>query len=170
MRPRKLYRGVLRRKLPSPLDVSAEEYIYKVLDRVIALADHHGLDWRLPGTTEALLAMGRYHVEGFQIAKKPGRKPSPKQTAHDIALFVEVTRGREEGQDDTRAYRRIAKRRGVKGEEIEKEVVNLRKRFNDLSQPKTEVQRRASMRMRRMVSLLDKEEQKSNRKSNKVVN
>ena len=169
MYPRKPYRGVLRRKMPSADDVSMAEWVLAWRERIVALADHYGLDLRLPGTLEALTEMGLDHVEAFQIAKKPGRKPA-RTPAQDIVLVVEVLQGREKGQNDTRAYRRIAKWSGVKEDEIEKAVTTLRKRFNTLTQPKTEGDRRASMRMRRMIRLLGKEEQKSNRKSNKVVN
>ena len=150
MRPPKPYGGVLRRKLPP--HASVEEYIYLVLDRIFALADHHGLDCRLPGTIEALYVMGRYHVEGFQLAKKPGRRTKPWQWANDLELFVEVKEGREKGQADTKAYRRLGKRRGFKEDEIEKAVSTLHKRFYDLTNPKTETQRRASTRMRRHIA------------------
>ena len=75
MRPPKPYGGVLRRKIPSLEDTPFDEWCFAILERVFALADHHGLDLRLPGTFEALYKMGRYHVEGFQLATKPGRKP-----------------------------------------------------------------------------------------------
>ncbi len=149
---RKPYKGVLRRKLPFPLDVSLEQYLNAVLDRVVALADHHGLDLRLPGTMEALLAMGRHHAECFKIAKKPGRKPKPWQWANDLELFVEIYKGREKGDLDTKAYRRLARQRGFKEDEIEKAVSTLHRRFYDLTNPKTETQRRASTRMRRHIA------------------
>ena len=160
MRPRKPYKGVLRRKLPSPEDTPVDEWCLAVHERIVALAEHQGLDWRLPSTTEALFAMGRDRVEGFQIAKKSGMKPKPGQAGRDIALFWEVWQGRKKGQKDTFAYRRIAKRRGVKEDEIDKAVTTLRKRFNDLTQPKTEAQRRAALRMWRTVVELTGEDQK----------
>ena len=155
MRPLKPYKGVLRRKMPSPDDVSTAEWCIAAIERVVALADHYGLDWRLPGTMKALTAMGLNHVEGFQPAKKPGLKPKPLQAARDLVLFVEVYKGREKGDQDTKAYRRLAMRWGAKEEEIDKAVSTLRKRYNDLTQPKTETQRRASMRMRRFLAQIN---------------
>ena len=124
---------VLRRKMPSPDDVSTAEWCIAAIERVVALADHYGLDWRLPGTMKALTAMGLNQVEGFQPAEKPGRKIKPRQVARDLVLFVEVYKGREKGDPDTKAYRRLAMRWGAKEDEIEKAVSTLRKRYNDLS-------------------------------------
>ncbi len=156
MRPRKPYKGVLRRKLPSPVETPIDVWCIAFYERLVALTDHYGLNSRASGYWKNLaLQLAEDHVEGFQLAKKPGRRTKPWQWANDLELFVEIYRGREKGDPDTKAYRRLAMRWGAKEEEIDKAVSTLRRRYNDLTQPKTETQRRASMRMRRFLAQIN---------------
>ncbi len=148
MRPRKPYKGVLRRKLPSPVDTPRDVWCIAYIERLCALADHYGLDWRAPdfGLDLALQLAGD-HVEGFQLAKKSGRPPKAGQVVKDAILCIEIMRAREEGRTDASAYRRAAKLRGVPEDMIEKEIGTLRKRFGDLMKPTT-----ATLRMWHMIA------------------
>ena len=151
MRPRKPYKGVLRRKLPSPVETTMGVFYVAYMERLDALADHYGLDWRAPGFgLDLALQLAGDHVEGFQLAKKSGRPPKPGQVSKDIILCIEIMRAREEGRTDASAYRRAAELQGVPENKIEKEIGTLRKRFGDLMKPNP-----ASFRMRHMVALLN---------------
>ena len=148
MRPRKPYKGVLRRKLPSPVETPIDVWCIAHFERLEALADHYGLDSRAPGFgLDLALQLAGDHVEGFQLAKKSGRPPKPGQVTKDIILCIEIMRAREEGRTDASAYRRAAKLRGVPEDMIEKEIGTLRKRFGDLMKPTT-----ATVRMWRMLA------------------
>ena len=148
MRPRKHYMGVLRRKLPSPVETPIDAWCIAFHERLVALADHYGLDWRAPGYWKDLaLQLAEDHVEGFQLAKKSGRPPKPGQVTKDFVLCIEIMRAREEGRTDASAYRRAAEWRGVPEDMIEKEIGTLRKRFGDLMKPTT-----ATVRMWRMLA------------------
>ncbi len=150
MRPRKPYKGVLRRKLPSPVDTPMDVWCIAYIERLCALADHYGLDWRAPDYwTDLALQLAEDHLEGFQLAKNTGRPPKPGQVANDIILCIEVMQAQKEGRTDASAFRRVAKLRGVPEDTIKKEIGTLRKRFGDLMKPTT-----ASFRMRHMVALL----------------
>ena len=151
MRPRKPYRGVLRRKLPSPVETPIDVWCIAFYERLVALTDHYGLNSRASGYWKNLaLQLAEDHVEGFQLAKKSGRPPKAGQVVKDAILCIEIMRAREEGRTDASAYRRAAKLRGVPEDMIEKEIGTLRKRFGDLMKPTA-----ASFRMRRMVALLN---------------
>ena len=155
------YTGVLRRRMPNPT-VPPVEWLEAYIERIIALTDHYGVDRRAPDSWEHLaLALAGDHVEGFQIhLGKGGRPPDPRQTAMDIALFVEVWKAREENRTDASAYRIVANRRRARG--IKMTEVTLRKRFNDLIKPG-----RASERMRRVIATWNEPAAKKSDKSDK---
>ena len=139
-RPRKPYQGVLRRRMPSPLDTPIDECLFALHERFVALAEHYGLDWRAPEVGLSLwFNLALDHVEGFQVKKKPGAKPTPGQTAHDIALWVEVLKAQDEGRPASSAYRRIVKRRRQRGLHVTEAA--LRKRFSVLMKKGPEARR-----------------------------
>ncbi len=153
-RPRKPYQGVLRRRLPSPLDTPMDEWLFAQHERFVALAEHYGLDWRAPDVGLSLAyKLAQDHVEGFQIKKKPGGKSPPGQAALDVALFVEVWKAQEEGRPASSAYRRIAKRRRQRGLHVTEAA--LRKRCSVLMKKGPATQRMLHAIVRRTVAAHD---------------
>ena len=139
-RPRKPYQGVLRRRLPSPLDTPMDEWLFAQHERFVALAEHYGRDWRAPDVGLSLAYdLAFDHVEGFQVKKKPGAKPKPEQTAYDIALWVEVLKAQDGGRPASSVYRRIVKRRRQRGLHVTEAA--LRKRFSVLMKKGPEARR-----------------------------
>ena len=117
------------------------------------------MDWRLPGNYGALWQIGQdLRLPGFEHAKLAGKKPTPDQVTRDIILLVEVMKVREEKKDDVVAYRRIIKRRRARGEPVneddQKAQGALRKRTNFLTNPKSDRDRRAALRMFSMIAKL----------------
>ena len=150
MRPRKPYKGALRRKLPSPLETPIDVWCIAYIERLDALAEHYGLDSRASDHWKDLaLQLAEDHVEGFQLAKDSGRPPKAGQVTKDIVLGIEIMLAEKEGRTDASAYRRVAKLHGVPEDKIEKKIGTLRKRWGDLMKPTT-----AAFRMRHMVALL----------------
>ena len=149
MRPRKPYRGVLRRRQPAAGTVSMAEWCMAWHERLVALAAHYELDHYAPNFGLSLaVALAEDHVEGFQIAKAPGARADPRQVALDIALCWEVYGSQKKGQTAASAYRRIVDRQRARG--LHANEATLRKRFSDLKKPGP-----AAWRMWRMLATLD---------------
>ncbi len=126
------YTGVLRRRLANPRVTPIDEFVAALSERMQALADHYGLDWRAPDFWSGVgMALAHDHVEGFQVsAGKGGRPVDPGQVTLDIFLLVEVSKAHEECRPRASAYRNEAKRRRAQG--IKTNEGALRKRFNNL--------------------------------------
>ena len=149
MRPRKPYRGVLRRRQPAAGTVSMAEWCMAWHERLVALATHYELDHYAPDFGLSLaVELAKDHVEAFQIAKAPGARADPKQVALDIALCWEVYSAQKKGQTAASAYRRIVDRQRARG--LHANAATLRKRFSDLMKPGP-----AASRMLHMVAMIN---------------